>query len=172
MGKSAKWSTFILAFALPLSIRAAETKVEGRIYNNWTLNTTEGANNFNNFDLSRSYLTAKSKLSDYTNVNITMDLRSIDNYKGYAMILKYGYAAWKPKFANGYLTASLGLQPTKYIEAVDNLFWGRRYILNSTSDLNGFLTTSDLGITLSTDLGKKGSYGSAGVAVLNGTKYL
>ncbi len=150
---------------------AAETKVEGRIYSNWTLNTTDGADNYNNFDLGRSYVTVKSKLSDYTNVVITMDLRSIDGYKGYTMILKNGYAAWKPKFADNYLTFTLGLQPTKYLDAVDNLFWGRRYVLNSTGDLNNFLTTADLGVTINTDLGKKGAYGSAGLAILNGTKY-
>jgi hypothetical protein len=155
--------------ALPIS--AAETKVEGRIYSNWMLNTSDEADGYNSFLLDRSYITAKSKLSDYTNVVITMDMRSVDSYKGYTMILKYGYAAWKPKFAYDYMTVTLGLQPTKYLEAVDGSFWGRRYVSSSTGDINSYLSTADLGLTISTNLGKQGMYGSAGLSVWNGTKY-
>ncbi len=164
-------STVLLIVLAAIAAFAAETKVEGRIYDTWMLNTSAAANDYNTFSLDRSYVTAKSKLSDYTDVIITMDLRSTTGYSGYTMVLKYGYAAWKPKFVANFLTVSLGLQPIRYPEAADTYLWGRRYLLQSTGDLNSFLTTSDLGITLNSNIGKNGKYGYAGVAVLNGTKY-
>ena len=156
---------------LAMPVFSAETKVEGRIYSSWMLNASKGAESYNTFDLGRSYITVKSKLSDYTSVNITTDLRRVDAYDGYTIVLKYGYASWKPKFGKDYLTVVFGLQPTKYIEAVDGNFWGRRYIAQSIGDVRSFLTTSDLGLTFNMNLDKQGNYGSAGLAILNGTKY-
>ena len=155
----------------PIAVNAAETKLEGRIYTGWWLNSGAGGDGYNAFTLDRSYMTANSKLSDYTNVNITIDMRSIDNYKGYAMIVKYAYASWKPKFAVDYLTLNMGIQPTKYLQTVDGSFWLRRYIEKSTGDLNEFLSTADLGMNLDLKLGKQGMYGNAGLSVFNGTKY-
>ena len=45
-------------------LTAAETKVEGRIYSSWLLNMTDGADSYNKFALERSYVTAKSKITD------------------------------------------------------------------------------------------------------------
>jgi hypothetical protein len=165
-----------------IRVFGAETKVEGRIYSTWMLDQTDGKDNYNVFDLGRSYVTAKSKLSDYTSVTITMDLRqtkikdTLDNtqgldYSGYTMTLKYAYASWKPEFAVNYLTLFLGLQPTKYLEAIDGSFWGRRYVEKSAGDLNKFLSTSDLGATVNLGLGKQATYGNAGLSVLNGNGY-
>ena len=166
-------NVLILAVILlsPVAVNAAETKLEGRIYTGWWLNSGEGGDGYNAFTLDRSYMIAKSKLSDYTNVNITIDMRSIDNYKGYAMVVKYAYASWKPKFAVDYLTINLGVQPTKYLETVDGSFWLRRYIEKSTGDLNDYLSTADLGLNADLKLGQQGMYGNAGLSVFNGTKY-
>ena len=57
---------------------AAETKVNGRLYAHWMMDLSDGADSYNEFGLSRAYVTVKSKLSDYTSVRITTDLRSAD----------------------------------------------------------------------------------------------
>jgi len=165
------WSTLVLVFAEAISLQAAETKLEGRIYTGWSLNATADSGSSNAFNLDRSYLTAKSKLSDYTSANITIDIRSIKNYDGYAMVIKYAYAAWKPKFVADYITVTMGLQPTKYLETIDGAFWGRRYVEKSIGDYNSFLSTADLGMSLDYNLGKQGTYGNAGLSIYNGTKY-
>lgn len=159
------------------SASAAETKVEGRIYATWWmyLNDTVFVNNvnqkgWNQFALDRSYMSMKSKLTDYTSVTLTSDLRQTGTYAGYTMILKYGYANVKMPFFTP-LSISLGLQPTKFLDYIDNQFWGHRYIVQSVGDLIGFLTTSDLGATADYLLGGGGSYGSVGLSIWNGTKY-
>jgi hypothetical protein len=162
------------------SASAVETKVEGRIYATWWmyLNDTVFVNNngvatnqkgWNQFALDRSYMSLKSKLTDYTSVTITSDLRT-GIYAGYTMILKYGYANVKMPFLTP-LSISLGLQPTKFLDYIDNQFWGHRYIVQSVADLTGILTTSDLGATADYLLGGGGSYGSVGLSIWNGTKY-
>jgi hypothetical protein len=172
----------VIALIIAASIvNAAETTVEGRIYSSWSMylndtTRTEGEQivslkGWNEFSLDRSYVTVKSKLSDYTSLNITTDLRRTDGFSGYSIILKYGYADWKLNFAPDLVTLRLGLQPTRYIEAMDSQMWGRRYILNSVGDLSGFLTTSDLGATINFSLGEKAKYGSAGLSIFNGTSY-
>ena len=149
---------------------AADTKVNGRLYADWTLNTTDGADSYNAFSVSRAYVTVKSKLSDYTSVRVTTDIRSIDGFDGYNIILKYGYLDYKPKFGNGNFKFRFGLQPTPYIDQM-NKFWGRRYLSKTTGDLNKFLTTSDLGAGFIFNLGEKGKVGSVQVNVFNGSSY-
>ena len=172
---------FVAMSLAAISAFAAETTFEGRIYSSWSMGLSEGYENldgqvvdlkgWNEFSLDRSYVTVKSKLSDYTSLNITTDLRKTSGYDGYAIVLKFGFADWKLNFAPDLVTLRLGLQPTKYLEAMDSQMWNRRYILNSIGDLNGFLTTSDLGANLNFNLGEKAKYGWAGVSIFNGTKY-
>jgi len=155
-----------------IPVFSADTKVEGRIYADWMLNSTRGADNYNTFELGRSYLTAKSKLSDNTSANITVDLRRVDPaYAGYMIVLKNAYGSWKPKFSKDYLAVVFGLQPTKYLEAMNNYCWGRRYLAQAIGDARGFLSTADPGLTFDIDLAEKGNYGYAGLSIWNGTKF-
>lgn len=173
--------TLILGGLLFSNSMAADTRVEGRIYANWWmyLNDTVAVNDegayidqggWNQFSLDRSYMSLKSKLTDYTSVNITSDLRTTSGYAGYTMILKYGYANVKMPFLPP-LSLSLGLQPTRFLDYNDGQIWGRRYIERSIGDRVGFLTTSDLGATVDYAFGPAGTQGSAGLSVWNGTKY-
>ena len=149
---------------------ASDTKVNGRLYTDWTLETSDDADSDNSFSISRAYVTVKSKLSDFTSVRITTDIREVDNFSGYTIILKYGYFDWKPKFGNGKLKVRFGLHATPYIDRMNKL-WGRRYMLKTASDLNKFVTSSDLGAGLIFGLGEKGKTGSASVHIFNGSSY-
>lgn len=174
------------------SVFPAETSVKGTIYSTWMLNKTSGADNYNAFTIDRAYLGAESKLSDYTNLRITFDIRperfstpatnvvdsdgdtvkipAMTAYSGYPIILKYAYADWKIKPVAQYFKIRFGLQPTMYLNYMDGI-WNRRYIERNVEDLNGWLSTADLGLSFNFTLGPQGSLGEAGISVLNGTKY-
>ena len=163
-------TALVLSAALvsPAGLQAADTEVNGRVYSNWMMDLTDGADSFNEFAVSRAYVTVKSKLSDYTSVRITTDLRTIDDK--YDIILKYAYLDWKPAFAYNYATARFGLQPTLYLDYLNKL-WGRRYLEKTTGDLNKFLTSSDMGASVMIGLGQKSRYGLVSLTVFNGTSY-
>ena len=174
------------------SVFAAETSVKGTVYANWAMNLTHGANNYNAFTIGRAYFGAESKLSDFTSMRITFDIRPdkfktpetsiIDSdqdtvrvpkltaYAGYAVILKYAYAEWKIKPVARVVRLRLGLQPTMYLNYMESV-WERRYVEKCTGDLNDFTSTSDLGFSALAALGPQGSLGETGISVLNGTKY-
>ena len=149
---------------------AADTKVNGRLYADWRLNTSDGADSENSFNLTRAYVTVKSKLSDYTAVRITSDIRSTDAFDGYDVTLKYAYIDWMPKFANDRLTVRFGLHPTPYIDVM-NKIWNRRYLEKTVSDKYKYLTSSDLGAALILGLGENNKLGSLEFHVFNGSSY-
>ena len=174
------------------SVFTAETSVKGTIYTTWMMNKTDGFDNYNAFTIDRAYFGAESKLSDYTNLRITFDIRPekfstsetkvVDNsgdtvkipamtaYSGYPIILKYAYADWKVKPMAKYFKIRFGLQPTMYLNYMDGI-WNRRYIEKNVGDLNSWLSTADLGLSFNFTLGPQGSLGEAGLSILNGTKY-
>lgn len=168
--------TILAVLLIGASSRAAETKVQGRIYTHWEYDMSEGAGGANSFELGRAYVTVKSSLSDYTSVRITSDLRQStieDDGKAstrYYVIIKYGYLDWKPAFAKGVLMLRVGLQPTPYID-FQNSLWGRRYLAKTVSDMNKFLTTADVGGSAYVGLGNEGELGSVVLSVFNGTSY-
>lgn len=171
---------------------AAETSLKGTIYADWMLNMTDGADNYHAFTIDRAYFGAESKLSDYTSVRITFDIRperfstspnriidsdgdtvnvpGLSAYSGYPIILKYAYADFKIKPIAKLLRVRLGLQPTMFLNYMDGI-WSRRYIEKNTGDLNGWTSTADLGASALFSLGPTGNFGEVGFSILNGTKY-
>ncbi len=154
------------------SVTAAETTVHGTVFAHWYWDTSEDANDANAFELGRTYITVKSKLSDYTSARITTDLRTtdFDDNERYNVIVKYGYFDWSPAFTKGKGMVRFGLQPTMYLDYQQKA-WGRRYINKVVGDLAGFLTTSDLGASIHAKLGEEGKLGTIIAAVYNGTSY-
>lgn len=174
------------------NLHAAETSVKGTIYANWMMDLSKGAQNHNAFTIDRAYFGAESKLSDYTSLRITFDIRperfstsatkvvdsngdtvsipAMNAYSGYPIILKYAYADWKVKPIAQYLKIRLGLQPTACLDYMNNT-WLRRYIAKNVTDENSWLSTSDLGASIISSLGPQGKLGEVGVSLLNGTKY-
>lgn len=169
---------FILTIMVSLlaassAVQSDDTKVNGRLYSHWGIDLTDGSGNANEFALGRAYLTVKSKLSKFTSLRITTDLREAEDTDGntqYNIILKYGYIDWKPAFANNSLKLRFGLQPTPYID-YQNKLWGRRYLSKTVADLNKYLTTSDLGFSVNLALGKEGKLGQITAALFSGTSY-
>ena len=164
-------------FSLANSPRAAETTVEGRIYPTWWMYMNDTVDvdgvdrgGWNQFSLDRSYMTLKSKLTDYTSANITADLRSTSAFDEYDLILKYGYGKVIMPFHTP-LSLTLGLSPTRYNEFIDGQVWARRYLEKNIGDYNGILTTSDLGATIDHTIGAEGKLGSAGLSIWNGSSY-
>ncbi|UCE25798.1 MAG: hypothetical protein JSU74_07090 [Candidatus Zixiibacteriota bacterium] len=170
MKKTAISLAIVLVLGLVSGTMAGETKVQGRLYAHWMMDLTDGAGNFNDFGVSRAYVTVRSKLSEYTSVRITTDIRDAGGFGGYSIVLKYGYIDWKPAFANEVVTFRFGLQPTPYINAMNKL-WGRRYLERTIGDDRVFLTTSDFGAGLKFAFGDKGSLGHIAANVWNGTNY-
>jgi len=160
----------VLVLTTTASLFAAETKVNGRVYAHWMMNLSDEADSFNDFALSRAYVTVNSKLSDYTSARITTDIRETDSFEGYTIILKYAYFDWKPAFAQGVAAFRFGLQPTHYIDNMNKL-WSRRYLEQTVGDLHHFLTTSDLGAGLTIKLGEEGRIGHIAGNIWNGTSY-
>jgi len=189
------FKTFFFTMAIILTADAAfaaETSIKGTIYSTWMLNKTDGADNYNAFTIDRAYLGAESKLSDYFSMRITFDIRpekfstsattlvdsdddtvsvpAMTAYSGYPIILKYAYADWKIKPIPDILKIRFGLQPTMYLNYMD-VIWNRRYIEKGIDDFNGWISTSDLGLSFNFTLGPQGNLGEAGLSILNGTKY-
>jgi hypothetical protein len=185
-------AAILIVAAAAQSSRCAETSVKGTIYSNWSMNLTDGMNNYNAFTIGRAYFGAESKLSDYTFMRITFDIRpekfstsstriidsdgdtvnipAMSAYSGYPIILKYAYAEWKIKPIDKILKVRFGLQPTMQLNYMDNI-WNRRYVEKGVEDLNSWLSTADLGASALVTLGPQGSLGEVGLSVLNGTKY-
>ncbi|MDD4052320.1 MAG: hypothetical protein PHR28_10550, partial [candidate division Zixibacteria bacterium] len=161
------------AFVLMLAIAAgtavaAETSVKGTVFSTWMLNKTDGQGNYNAFSIDRAYVGAESKLSDYTSLRITFDIRpdrfsskkttvvdsegdtvaipSMSVYDGLPVILKYAYADWKIKPAAQYVRVRFGLQPTMYLNYIEGA-WNRRYVEKNITDIAGWVSTSDLGLS-------------------------
>jgi hypothetical protein len=195
MKYSSKWMCAVLVATVAVvagSVSAAETSVKGTVFSNWTLDKSDGQNNYNAFTIDRAYVGAESKLSDYTSMRITFDIRpekfstsatelvdsdgdtvnvpSMTAYSGYPIILKYAYADWKIKPVANVVRLRLGLQPTMYLNNMEGL-WGHRYIEKNVTDLKGWVSTSDLGLSALFTLGQQGALGEVGFSILNGTKY-
>ena len=168
---------------------AAETTVNGRLYAEWLMNTSETTvgydeqisgippettlvprtvDGFNQFNITRAYVTVKSKLSERTSVRITSDIKESNGL--YNIMLKYGYLDWLPGFGNERLKVRFGLQPTQYIDEMNGV-WGRRYLIKTIGDLSSFLTSSDLGASAIFSLGADKKLGNFSITVFNGTKY-
>jgi hypothetical protein len=160
---------FILTICAATTM-AAETTVHGRLFAHWMMNMSDGAGSYNDFGLSRAYVDVNSKLSDYTSVRITTDLRDAGGFNGYTIILKYAYMDWKPKFANDMVNLRFGLQPTMYVDRMLGI-WGRRYIISNITNDRDMLTSADLGVSAMANLGPDKKTAQIGFGILNGTEY-
>ncbi len=165
-----KFFLCLLIFTSTISAGTAETTVHGKLYAGWKIDRSTFSNGDNAFNISRAYMTIKSKLDSATSLRITTDVRSLDSFDGYSVILKYAYIDWNTGGGTGKLKIRFGLQPTSYIDKMNKL-WGRRYLEKTVGDKNKFLTTSDLGGGFIFSIGEKGKNGIIALQILNGTSY-
>ncbi len=100
----------------------------------------------NNFDVDRTYVTIAGKLGDGLSTRITTD---VDGRKAagnqLTLRLKYAYLAWKPE--GSALTYKFGQIQTPYIDFEEAL-WGYRMQGPIAMDRIGYLTSSDIGLSV------------------------
>lgn len=170
MKKLGSTLAILIAMSAGITAEAADTKVGGRLYADWHMDVSDQGNDANSFNLTRTYIDIKSKLSEFTSARFTLDLRQTGGFDGYNIILKYGFLDWKPAFTKGQASLRFGLHPIPYVDRMNKL-WGRRYMIKTTGDLNKFLTTSDLGASVVVPFGDKSKWGSSSISIFNGTAY-
>lgn len=151
------------------SVFAAKTKVSGRIYAFYANDLTQNGHGkgYNKFDLSRAYITLKSKLSKEVSVRITADVAKMDG-SAREVYLKYAYLDWKITRVIPYSTIRLGLQQNGWIDYM-NKVWGRRYVAKTLMDKFKALSSADYGISYIVKFPK--GYGHGSFQVLQGSGY-
>jgi hypothetical protein len=169
--KSRPILVLILAFALlgTSCALAADTKVGGRIYAFHITDLTDNGNGkgFHKFDLSRVYVTVKSKLSKEVSVRITVDVDKMDG-SSREIYLKYAYLDWNVSKVIPYSTVRFGLQQTGWIDYM-NKVWGRRYVAKTLLDEYKALSSADYGISHLVKFPQ--GYGHGAIQVLQGPGY-
>jgi hypothetical protein len=148
---------------------AGETQVGGEVYPFFTTDITNNGHGkgFNKFDLSRVYLTVKSKLSQQVSVRITADVDAMDGTMR-ELYLKYAYLDWDVSRVIPYSTIRFGLQQTGWIDYM-NKVWGRRYVAKTLLDEYKVLSSADYGISDVVKL--PNGYGHGSIQILQGPGY-
>jgi hypothetical protein len=150
-------------------VDAGETRVGGEVYSFFTTDITDNGHGkgFNKFDLSRVYLTVKSKLSQQVSVRITADVDAMDGTMR-ELYLKYAYLDWDVSQVIPYSTVRFGLQQTGWIDYM-NKVWGRRYVAKTLLDEYKILSSADYGISELVKL--PNGYGHGAIQILQGPGY-
>ena len=136
-----------------------EIKWSGTVYAHYGYMLGEEAEQYNEFDIDRVYLTARSQLSSDLSVRVTTDVgraapQGVDtNGDGsedievpedekIRVFLKYAYLEWA---ASDSVMLRFGSAGTPFIGYYDK-FWGQRYLAKSFTDNNKILDSADIGI--------------------------
>ena len=155
-------------------------EIGGRVFLGWTWNLTEDMDNANTFDLTRAYLFAKVKLADHIKARVTIDaparepLVTVSGDPGvtkvtsgagrFDVVLKHAFLEVDRLFVDG-LMLKLGMADTPWLsyEEAQSQY---RFVSGMFLDREGYMSSTDLGLTLGYELPSK--LFSAVVAVVNG----
>jgi hypothetical protein len=179
-----RWWNMALAGLIALLIFSPasadkEVKFGGEVFSHWYMDLSDTLDAFGNrsdvdfdsyneFGISRTYLTGKAKLSEKTFGRITVDVNPSDDM----IHLKYGYIGWKCVQSEPYsFGGKLGLVENPYINNMDWI-WGRRYISMTPSEITEMQPAADFGISMWGKLGEKGKWGRGYLSLFNGTSYM
>ncbi len=160
----------ILSFASAAGVYAAETKIEGVLFGNYSLYTSQYktanalAYDYNAFDIGRIYVTAGTKYSP--NVTSKIVLEGATTTAGNAIFLKSAFLQWKND--TGSLTVEGGMPATLW-NGVEEAAWKYRFVEKVQADLEGVLQSADKGVKVIYKLPK--DYGSAEAMLTNGEGY-
>ena len=160
----------ILSFASAAGVYAAETKIEGVLFGNYSLYTSQYktanalAYDYNAFDIGRIYVTASTKYSP--NIASKIVLEGATTTAGNAIFLKNAFLQWKND--TGSLTVEGGMPGTLWIGA-EEAVWKYRFVEKVQTDLEGILKSADKGVKVIYKLPK--GYGSAEAMLANGEGY-
>ena len=131
---------------VPSVAAAGDSSVDlsGLIYAHYGYGLDEAADGYNEFDIDRVYLTAKSRLGKGFSARVTTDVGrtgSEDDTKIRAF-LKYAYLESK---LNDEFKLRFGASGTAWTSQYDK-FVGYRWVSKSLADKNKVLSTSDIGV--------------------------
>jgi hypothetical protein len=116
-------------------------KAFGKVFFNYHLDITEGAEKVNSFEIQRSYLGYKYHFSKDISAKITLDAGPVGVGSAYTVFVKIAQLDWqvaKP------VKLSVGLIGLKQFDTQEK-FWGYRYIFKSFQDEFAFGSSADLG---------------------------
>jgi len=160
----------VMLFASAAGVYAAETKIEGVLFANYSLYTSDYkinntlAYDYNTFDIGRIYVTASTKYSP--NVASKIVLEGATTTAGNAIFLKNAFLQWKDDA--GELTVEGGMPGTLWIGPEEGV-WKYRFVEKVQTDLEGVLQSADKGIKVIYKLPK--GYGTAEGMLANGEGY-
>lgn len=157
-----------------VGVYAAETKIEGVLFANYSLTTSDykktGDNSaalaydYNTFDVSRIYVTASTKYTP--NITSKIVLEGASTTAGNAVFLKNAFLQWKDD--TGTLTVEGGMPGTLWISPEEGV-WKYRFVEKVQTDLEGVLKSADKGIKVIYKLPK--GYGTMEGMLANGEGY-
>lgn len=138
------------------------TQFSGQIFTHYSWNTTGTGTTerFNEFALTRWYVTVKSQLSERLSFRGTTDVGLTD--VGHTAFVKYAYVDWRMQPG---LSLRAGVHQTGWQNYM-NKVWGYRGVAKTMAQYQGHVSMADLGATLTADL--PNNLGQAAVGVLNG----
>lgn len=110
----------------------------------YALRSDSAGNRANNFDVTRVYLTATARLAKGVGGRLTMESFRPTSSSGIETRVKYAYAQWTPE--RSALTFKLGQLQTPFVE-FDERLWDYRSQGSIALDRNGYLSSTDLGLT-------------------------
>ena len=152
-------SAALLAAPASWASDKSEVQWSGKIYAHYGYMLGDEDEQYNEFDIKRVYLTAKTKLARDLSVRVTTDVgrakpQDIDTDgdgeddvevpedEKLRVFLKYAYLEWAAADA---VTMRFGAAGTPFVGYYDK-FWGQRYLAKSFTDDNKILDSSDMGV--------------------------
>jgi hypothetical protein len=113
------------------------------VFTDFRVQTTDGKTN-TAFEISRAYLGYAYNFSPYFSAKAVMDVTDKNNGYQTSAYTAYIKNAFGEYSKNG-LTVDFGLIGTNTFNLQESL-WGKRYLLKSFQDLNGYASSADLGL--------------------------
>jgi len=132
-------------------VLGAQPKVEGTIYFDYTYDLTDGARDYNSFNITRTYFTVKGKhfFSDeekgYAGYRITLDSKDINGQGYYEAFVKFAYMEIGGLVPG--LTVQLGQLPTPWISFEEHI-WGFRFLRPVFVDAAKYMSSADRGLSV------------------------
>lgn len=138
--------TAIMLFAL-VNLNAQETpsepkgKISGKVYFNYHLDETKGAEQKNAYELTRAYLGYSYAINDKFKATILFDAGKNSGGSAYTIFIKNAKLDYK---VDDWLTLTAGIFGTVQFKDQES-FWGYRYLFKSLEDEYKFGTSADVG---------------------------
>lgn len=160
----------VLSPALTTGGYAAETKIEGVLFTNYSVYTSHWkttnarAYGYNVFDVGRAYVTAATKFTPNLASKIVLEANTLT--VGNNAFLKNAFLQWKDDADK--FTVEGGMPGTLWVGA-EEAVWKYRFVEKTQADLEGVLNASDKGVKVIYKLPK--GFGTAEAMLSNGEGY-